>query len=194
MFAGVRRCGSDRNLVYIFCPCPCITKLWSLVETILQKSTKYAYPNDPSFFTKLLSLTAQMVNLYSATSYMLPSHASYYYGGKTEAHSMWTTRVEEIGQMEDLVLTYQNKDNIYLTTWFSWTEFMALTKAIRQALVPSQHVVITSSLQSHYGNPLLASYIRPSWPYNYQILFPDPSTSPHWAWLLNSHRAWLRTS
>ena len=123
------RCGREQGtLLHIFWYCQKIRHYWEEVRRISQKFSEVLLPDDPALF--LLHSSEVPVQKYrkSVVCHMINAARA----GVTSkwrdicppSIAGWLKRIEEVGAMEDLVRTAQNRRIQYEEIWSGWNVFM----------------------------------------------------------------------
>lgn len=123
------RCGTDRGtLTHIFCSCPVLDHFWRMVHKVTQRFTERTIPDDPAFFLLHASnipekayKTSVIRHLVDAAKACIPLQ---WKSTCPPTISSWLTKIEEIRHMEDLILTAQNRQEVFTKTWQMWTMFI----------------------------------------------------------------------
>lgn len=115
------RCQVDRGaLFHIFWSCPKLQHFWTFVRNIAQKFTDHRIPDDPAFFLLHVSKIAAKQYKKPIVQHLLNAAKSriplLWKKQTPPSIGTWWHKVEEINELEDFVLTVQNKHDKHTKT------------------------------------------------------------------------------
>lgn len=119
------RCQERKGtLLHIFWSCSWIQNFWREVRQLTQKFTDRV---DPAYFLLHANDTPTRIYKKSVVRHLLDAAKTciplFWKSTQTPTIALWLQKVEEINQMEDLILTSQNRQETYTKTWQLWNMF-----------------------------------------------------------------------
>lgn len=122
------RCQEEKGtLLHILWSCSRIRSFWREVRQIAQKFTERNIPDDPAYFLLHATDTPAQIFKKSVIRHLLDAAKActplFWKSPHTPTIAFWLKKVEDINQMEDLILTSQNRQELYSKTWQLWNIF-----------------------------------------------------------------------